>query len=264
MATSDTAFSGSIPEIYDDCLGPLLFEPYAVLAAGRAAAFGPGRVLETAAGTGVVTQALARRLPDARIVATDLNPAMLEVAARRVASPNVRFQPADALDLPFKEGEFDLVVCQFGAMFYPDKVRGNAEARRVLADGGRYLAVIWDALERNPVSQAIHAAVAARFPDDPPGFIARTPFGYCDAQRIEDDLIAAGFREVDVEVVPARSRVSAEAAARGMCQGSPLRAEIEAHGPGSLERATEAAERALRPFDGSDQPMSALFVTATR
>lgn len=264
MATSDTAFSGSIPAIYDHCLGPLLFEPFAALAAERAAAFEPRRVLETAAGTGVVTAALARRLPEADIVATDLNPAMLEVAARRLASANVRFQAADALDLPFGEGAFDLVVCQFGAMFFPDKVKGNAEARRVLADDGRYLAVIWDSLDRNPVSQAIHAAVAAEFPGDQPGFIARTPFGYSDAQRIEDDLLAAGFREVDIEVVAASSRVSADAAARGMCQGSPLRAEIEAHGPGSLERATEAAERAVRRFEGSAQPMSALFVTATR
>src|SRR5690349_6144002 len=131
MSSTDTAFAGSIPGLYDRCLGPLLFQPYAEEIARRAAALQPRRVLETAAGTGIVTGALHQALPDAQIVATDLNQAMLDVAAERIRSDRVQFRAADALDLPLGDNEFDLVVCQFGVMFYPDRVRGNAEARRV-------------------------------------------------------------------------------------------------------------------------------------
>ena len=142
MATQNPVFSGSIPAIYDRLMVPLIFAPYAELVADRAAALAPGRILETAAGTGAVTEALHRALPEAEIVATDLNEPMLEQAARRISAPNVRFLPADGLDLPFDGDSFDLVVCQFGIMFFPDKVRGNAEARRVLREGGRYMLVI--------------------------------------------------------------------------------------------------------------------------
>ena len=132
MSVTDTAFAGSIPGLYDRYLGPLLFQPYAQEVARRAAELGARHVLETAAGTGIVTEALHRALLEANIVATDLNPAMLDMAAQRVNSDRVSFQPADALGLPFADGSFDLVVCQFGVMFFPDKIRGNAEARRVL------------------------------------------------------------------------------------------------------------------------------------
>lgn len=264
MAVADSAFTGSIPALYDRLLGPLLFEPFADEVGRRAASFNPERILETAAGTGIVTAALVEAVAEAEIIATDLNPAMLDVAAQRIHSDRVRFRPADAQDLPFGDGEFDLVVCQFGVMFFPDRVKGNAEAWRVLRDGGRYLAIVWDRLERNPVSHAISDAVAAEFPSNPPEFLARTPFGYADQDRIEDDMLGAGFSEVHIEVVSASSPLSAEDAATGMCQGSPLRAEIEEHGPDALNQATRAATRALASVDGTLQPMSALFVTAVK
>ena len=131
---------------------PLLFRPYAEQSADRAKAFGPKRILETAAGTGVVTDALSRALPDCEIVATDLNQPMLDVAASRVTSPNVTFRQADALSLPFEDASFDLVVCQFGVMFYPDKIKGGSEARRMLRDGGHYLFAVWDRIDRNGLS----------------------------------------------------------------------------------------------------------------
>src|SRR6185369_7211982 len=140
-------------------------------------------VLETAAGTGILTEALQRALPQAEIIATDLNPAMLEVAAGRVKPGKVSFEPADAQALPFDDASFDLVICQFGVMFFPDKVKGGAEARRVLRDGGRYLAIIWDELDRNPVSHAIVEALEEEFPEDPPRFLERMPFGYADIAR---------------------------------------------------------------------------------
>lgn len=264
MSNVDTAFTGSVPATYDRLLGPLLFDPFAKIVAERAAQLSPRRILETAAGTGILTARLARAMPDAEVVATDLNPAMLDVAASRINFGKVSFRPADALDLPFGERAFDLVVCQFGAMFFPDKVTGHAEARRVLRDGGHYLAIIWNRIAENPVSEAVHQAVAALFPANPPSFLGRTPFGYSDPQRIEGDILNAGFSEVHIEVVPASSRVSAEDAAVGMCQGCPLRGEIEAHGGDALEAATRAAIDALARVDGTFQPMSALFVTAVR
>jgi SAM-dependent methyltransferase len=268
LASVDTSFAGSIPGLYDRYLVPLLFQPYADEVARRVAEWQPRRILETAAGTGVVTRAMHDAAPRAEIVATDLNPDMLAVAAERVAAGNVRFQSADALDLPFDDGSFDLVVCQFGVMFYPDKVRGNAEARRVLRDGGRYLTVIWDSMARNPGSAQISDAVAALFPDNPPRFLDRTPFGYGDVATIEHDLIAAGFTDIELETVEKRSRSgSAREVALGLCQGSPLRAEIEERDPARLGEAVEAAAAALMHFEGVmgfDAPMSAHLVTARK
>jgi ubiquinone/menaquinone biosynthesis C-methylase UbiE len=264
MGVSDTMFAGSIPGLYDRYLGPLLFEPYAREVAKRAAQLDPRRILETAAGTGIVTEALHRALLEAKIVATDLNPAMLEVAAQRMNSDKVSFQPADAQDLPFEDGRFNLVVCQFGAMFFPDKVKGNAEARRVLREGGTYLLVIWDRIDRNPVSQAVADAVAAEFPDNPPRFLERAPFSYADPAQIERDVRAAGFTQVELEQVEVRSRVNAREAAYGMCCGSPMTAEIAERGADAVDRAAQAAELALQPFDGREAPMSAWFVTATK
>lgn len=268
MTATDTVFTGSIPGLYDRYLGPLLFEPYAEELARRASAFRPERILETAAGTGIVTEALHCAMPNAQMVATDLNPAMLQVASQRVRSEKVSFEAADALQLPFEDSAFDLVVCQFGVMFYPDKVRGNAEAHRVLREGGRYLVAIWDRLENNNASQLAHQAVAELYPYDPPSFLARTPFGYADAAAIERDVRAAGFNQVEVETVARDSKpVPANDAARGLVAGCPLRGEIEERDPDGLASAELAAARALRVLehDGRlDSRLSAHIVTATK
>ena len=264
MVASDTAFAGSIPEFYDRCLGPFLFEPYAEDLASRARALQPRRILETAAGTGIVTAALARALPDSEIVATDLNPDMLRVARAKVDSPRIAFATADAQSLAFADSGFDLVVCQFGAMFFPDRVTAYREARRVLRPGGALLFNVWDRLEANPASEAVAGAVAALCPDDPPGFLSRVPFGYHDKARIEADLRAAGFASVESATVAKRSRGSARDLGPGLCQGSPLRAEIEARAPERLEEATAAALEALvrRCGDPVDNVMSAHVFTA--
>ena len=268
MTTTDTDFAGSIPAIYDRSMVPMLFEPYAADVAERAKQFAPRDILETAAGTAVVTQALHRAVPQANIVATDLNPAMLEVAAERLKSDKVRFQAADAQDLPFDDQSFDLIVCQFGVMFYPDKLDANREAFRVLRPGGRYLLVIWDSIDKNPVAKAVNDAVAAEFPVDPPAFFARIPHGYSDLEIVTADLMAAGFDDLEFETIAHRSRApSAHDAASGMCQGSPLRSEIEARDHSALDRVTEAAAKALQQFEGPaglDAPMSAHLVIATK
>lgn len=265
MASTDVAFSGSVPRLYDRYLADLLFNPYAEDVARRAAELAPGHILETAAGTGLATAAILEAVPDARIVATDLNPAMLVVAAERLASPRVELRPADAQSLPFGEATFDLVICQFGMMFLPDRLAGYREARRVLKPGGRFIFNVWDRFETSPVAEVVARAVAALFPDDPPSFLQRVPWGYHDPAQLERDARAGGFAEVAVETLEKRSRApSAHEAAIGLCQGSPLRSEIEARG--DLQLATDAVEAALRRRFGSgplDQPMSAHVVTAS-
>jgi ubiquinone/menaquinone biosynthesis C-methylase UbiE len=266
--TSDTVFAGSIPAIYDRYMVPLVFAPYAELVAERVAAFQPSHILETAAGTGVVTEALHRALPDSTIVATDLNPPMLAVAAERVGSPKVCFEEADACALPFADSSFDAVVCQFGVMFFPDKVRANAEARRVLRDGGHYLLVIWDRVERNLATQVAGRAVADLLPEAAGRFFERVPFRYHDRAQIETDLRAAGFDDVAIETVELRSRATnARDAAIGLIQGTPLRSDVEDVAPGMLGRATDVAADALSRFEGPggfDAPMAAHFVIATK
>lgn len=266
--SQDRIFAGSIPAVYDAFMVPLVFQPYADLVAGRAARLRPRRILETAAGTGVVTAALHRALPGASIVATDLNQPMLDQAARRIAAPDVVFQAADALDLPFEDGEFDLVVCQFGIMFYPDKVRGNAEARRVLRGGGHYLLVIWDNIERNHATMVAGRAVAELLPQGAAQFYERVPFRYHDPAGIERDLRAAGFAQIAIETIALTSRAaSARDAAIALVQGTPMRSDIEAIAPGQLGAATDAAAAALRQFEGPDgfaAPMAAHLVLATK
>lgn len=261
--TETDAFKHSTPELYDRYMGPLLFEPYAELLAERSARLQPSRILETAAGTGIVTRALNDSLPQAQIVATDINPAVLEFAARKLDSDRVTFQPADAQDLPFAVESFDLVVCAFGAMFYPDKVRASSEARRVLRSGGHYLLVSFDRLALNPVPQAAEAAVASLFEDDPPRYMERGPFSYTDPETIAQDLRAAGFTSIDLDTVTLSSHVSARDAAQGIVLGSPFRAEIERRDPSALEPAVDAVAAALRRWDDQDVPMSAHVVTAT-
>jgi SAM-dependent methyltransferase len=261
MQETDRLFVGSIPELYDRYLGPLIIEPYAHDLAARVAALAPARVLETAAGTGVATRALVRALPTGvAIVATDLNKPMLDFAASRTDAANVTWRQADALTLPFGEGTFDAVACQFGAMFFADKVAAYREARRVLRPGGRFLLNVWDRIEHNELAYVVTEAVASLFPEDPPLFLTRTPHGYHDTGMIIDELRAAGFAQVAIETVERRSwAASPRHPAVGFCQGSPLRSEIEARDPGRLGETTDAAARAVAarfgdgPFEGRIQ-----------
>lgn len=248
MVATDKLFAGSIPEIYDQFLVPLIFESYALDLAGRAADAKPQRVLETAAGTGVLTRAMAERLAEnVRIVATDLNQPMLnQAAARQSQDRRLTWQQADALALPFEDRSFDIVACQFGAMFFPDKVQGYKEARRVLKPGGRFLFNVWDKISENEFADVVTQALAAVFPQDPPRFMARTPHGYHDTDQIRDELNAAGFDRISIDAVDDVSRApSPEHPAIAYCQGTPLRNEIEARDETLLEEATVKSAAAL-------------------
>ena len=244
----DTLFAGSIPELYESHLVPLIFEPYATDLARRVAALRPARVLETAAGTGVVTRALASVLPvHVDLIATDLNQPMLDRAAAVGTARPVHWQQADAMRLPFDDASFDAVVCQFGAMFFPDKAGGFAEARRVLRPGGTLLFNVWDRIEDNELADVVTTALGRLYPADPPRFMARTPHGWFDLRAIADDLAQAGFAaQPRFETVSARSRAaSAAIAAVAYCQGTPLRSEIEARASPGLAEATSACAAAI-------------------
>lgn len=247
-AERDKLFSGSIAQLYERYLVPMIFEPYAADLAARLATRPVGRVLEIAAGTGVVTRRLAAVLPGgATIVATDLNRPMLELAATIATARPVEWRQADALQLPFDNESFDAVVCQFGVMFFPDKPRAFAQARRVLKRGGIFLFNVWDRLEENEFAQATTAALEQLFSTDPPRFMARTPHGYYDQAQIARDLAAGGFTgQPQFSTVAAHSRAeSALIAATAYCQGTPLRNEIEARDPERLDQATHAAAEAI-------------------
>jgi ubiquinone/menaquinone biosynthesis C-methylase UbiE len=260
-------FSGSVPANYDKYLGPVLFEPYAADLAARLPAGDGLRVLELACGTGIVTRRLREALGDSgTVVATDLSEAMVAYARDAVPGPGIEWQAADAQALEFDDGSFDVVVCQFGFMFLPDKVQGFSEARRVLVPDGLLLANIWCSLEENPVAGAIHATVMQLFPADPPRFM-EIPYGYGDTERLRKDLTDAGWENVQLETIRVQSLgPSAADFATGFAVGSPLTHELVAR-DADTDAVTRALTDALIPL-GGDQPfrpaLAALVLTAVR
>ncbi|HEY7376666.1 MAG TPA: class I SAM-dependent methyltransferase [Polyangia bacterium] len=266
----DDKFAGSIPEIYDTYFVPLLFEHYAADLTARLRGRRASRILEIAAGTGAVTRAMASGLPpETSIVATDLNQAMLDRAAAVGTARAVTWRQADATQLPFPDGAFDAVVCQFGAMFFPDKARAFSEARRVLAPGGAFIFNVWDRIEENEFADVVTAALASVFPADPPRFMARTPHGYHDTRLVAEDVARGGFTAApQIATVAGRSRAaSARVVAIAYCQGTPLRSEIEARDAARLGEATDAAVAALAARFGAgvvDGKMQAHVVVVAR
>jgi ubiquinone/menaquinone biosynthesis C-methylase UbiE len=254
MVATDKLFAGSIPEIYDRFLVPLIFESYALDLAKRIAITGTHDVLEIAAGTGVLTRALASRLPaHARIVATDLNQPMLDhAAARQPGGDRIAWKQADALALPFADQSFDTVTCQFGVMFFPDKAQAYKEARRVLKPGGRFMFNVWDKISENDFADTVTQALAAVFPHDPPRFLARTPHGYHDVERIRAELKVAGLTTLSGDAVDDISKAPSPGhPAIAYCQGTPLRNEIEARDASRLQEATNLVTEAVAHRYGS-------------
>lgn len=253
MSDADKVFAGSIPDVYDEFLVPLIFEVYAIDLARRVASKQPKSVLETAAGSGVVTRALAPLLAqNARYFVTDLNQPMLDRAANEQGHDNrIEWQAADALQLPYEDDSFDVVCCQFGVMFFPDRVAGYAEARRVLKAGGRFIFNAWDRIEENEFADIVTQAAAEVFPNDPPQFLARTPHGYNDITEIEADLRAAGFAEISIETISEMSSApTARHPAVAYCEGTPLRNEIEARDASRLDEVTNCATSAISELYG--------------
>jgi SAM-dependent methyltransferase len=265
MTDDSTRFSGTVPEFYDKGLGPVLFARCAEIVAERLASFSPENLLETAAGTGIVTRALRDRLPaSSSIVATDLNESMLEVARRKFA-PNerVRFQVEDATKLTVADRSFDAVVCQFGVMFFPDKEAGYREVGRILEPGGRYVFSVWDSLAFNPLSRVVQEALEERFPADPPPFLM-TPYGYAAVDPIKASLIEAGFRDIRIDILPLDPEIpNLRLFAEGWAIGSPLTEQIRSRGVDPVEF-TDFIESNLRRAlgDSNRAPLQAILFDA--
>jgi SAM-dependent methyltransferase len=247
MRDSRIAFVGTIPHYYDEYLGPLIFEAYAMDLARRLCAPHGGAVLELAAGTGYATRHLRRALPqDVRLVATDLNQPMLEIAKRKFDSlDNVEFQLADAGRLSYSDGVFDAAACQFSLMFFPDKLAALREVARILKPGGTFVFSTWDSLEHNHIIRTINATLVSLFPEDPPPFF-HTPYGYHRIDEVKTLLLAAGFNQIDIAVLPKVSQSdTARQAAVGFVLGTPVRHQISERGKLAAEEVARIAERAL-------------------
>jgi len=270
MSNTDKVFAGSIPKLYDEYLVPMIFAVYADDIARRVAALSPSVLLEIAAGTGAVTRAVAAALPPGvRYVATDLNEPMLAVAAQRQADDDrISWRQADGSALPFDDGEFDVVCCQFGAMFFPDRVKAYGEVKRVLKDHGTFVFNVWDRIEDNVLTHDATIALEKLFPDDPPRFMARTPHGYHDEAVIRTDLERAGFRDISIETRAEISRApSHDHVAIALCQGTPLRSEIEARDASKLQAATDIVAEAIRTRHGAgaiEGKIQAIVIEARR
>ncbi len=263
MSNQDAQWLEDMPSSYDSGLGDALFRPYARHVAALARDLAPTRVLELAAGTGILTAELVAALPDATITATDLNPPMVAWAAEHV--PGARWQVADAQHLELPDGSFDLVACQFGAMFFPDRPRAYAQSARVLAPGGTLLLAIWDVLSASTFPSALAQALALVLPEDPPTFVARVPHGYADPAVIEADLVSGGLRVGSLDRVTLTGNApSAASLARGFCLGSPLRFELSKRG--ELEVLTAAVAASMTGLLGAGPlvgDLSAWVVTAS-
>lgn len=265
---SDSSFTDNVARFYDSTLVPLIFEPYAEDLADRVRALEPKSVLEVACGTGVVTRAMARTLPaTCEITATDLNEAMVAYGELVGTARQVSWYQADVMSLPYDNNSFDAVVCQFGVMFFPDRVAAYREIRRVLRPGGTFLFNIWNAIQCNDFAATVTDAVSALYPEDPPVFLARTPHGHGDTTEIEGDVEAAGFKSCSLGQRDDISRAAGpDLPAIAYCQGTPLRNEIEERDPGGLERATAAATEAIKARFGAgsiEGRISAVVVSAT-
>jgi SAM-dependent methyltransferase len=269
VSNNAASFVGGIPQHYDQGLGPLIFVDYAAEIAQRAAVGDPARVLETAAGTGIVTRKLRDALPaGTQLTSTDLNPPMLEVArAKFRAGEQVEFQPADAVALPFAGASFDAVVCQFGVMFFPDKAKSFSEVYRVLAPGGRYLFSVWDSHRYNPFGRIAHQVAGGFFPADPPQFY-NVPFSCSQIDPIKELLIEAGFTGINAAVLSLDKEIPDTAKfARAAVYGNPLIDQIRTRGGVEPERVVEALLLEYRREFGSDpgrMPLQAILFSVTK
>jgi SAM-dependent methyltransferase len=252
--TRDVEFAGDIPRLYDQYLGPVYFEPYARALAARVAAARPRRILEIACGTGIATEQLHAANHGATVVATDLNKPMIAFARAKLAGRDIEWREADGAALPFADASFDAVVCQFGYMFFRDKVVAFREAARVLTPEGALFFLVWSGPDENPSGRIAHEAMLAAFPNDPPMF-ARIPFGYGDAAVVRADLVAAGFREVTIDRVTfERDAPSAADVAIGLVRGTPMYNAIVERG-GDVAAIEADVARRLRDLAG-DSPLT--------
>lgn len=269
MENSDINFTDSIPEFYDIYLAPLIFDEFAEDLANRAMLESPQNILEIAAGSGVVARALAAKIPsDVNYMVTDLEQEMLDHAqTKQSKQDNVSWQIADAMKLPYEDGDFDTIICQFGFMFFADKIKAASEAKRVLKSGGEFIFNIWDRLENNVFADLVTQAAVKIFPNDPPLFLDRIPYGYYDNDAMRKTLQDAGFKHIVIqEKITISKAVSALHVAMAFTYGTPLRNEIEARDPDGLQKVALAAVDLIKKYCGEGEisaKMHGFVITAS-
>ena len=218
-----TSFAGSVPKNYETYLGPLFFEPYAINLVEHIRNTTLSNVLEIACGTGRVTKHLAAKLSrNTSLLATDLNEDMLKIARRIVTSKNIKWQVADAHELPFGEDTFDLVICQYGVMFFQDKPKALKEINKVLKKGGRFIFNTWNELQYNALSRMAQTVLDEIYPDDPPRFLEKGPYSFYNQDQIKQILAEAGFSNISIELVSKTGLAATpEDAVNGILDGTP-------------------------------------------
>ena len=264
VVSASATFTG--PRYYDDCLGPVLLEPFAADLARRLPEHPSGDVLEIACGTGLVTRRLRERLsPSVRLVATDVSRAMLDYAqAKHDARQNIEWREADAMKLPFEDNEFAAVVCGFGMMFMPDRQAAFKETRRVLKEGGILLFNVWDGIDQNPLALAATEVLEAMFPGDPE-VTYRFPYEMGDPGLLRGLLGAAGFGQVRIETkrIPIAG-ADPRSLATGQIRGTARATMIEQRGvalDAVIDKVADAfAIAGGNPYDGQAQAVIVIAV----
>jgi SAM-dependent methyltransferase len=268
MTSNAASFVGNIPHHYDGGLGPVIFVDYAADMARRVGARPVSRVLETAVGTGIVSRQLRRSTfsLDRNFVRATSTIGGLRSVAVSCALAGKTSRSADALALPFPDGAFDAVVCQFGVMFFPDKAKSYQEVNRVLAPGGCYLFNVWDSHRYNPFGRIAHEVSGSFFPANPPQFY-NVPFSYHQIDPIKESLIDAGFGDLQIAVVRLEKKIpNVESFARGLVYGNPLIDQIRERGGVDPDRVVGGVLEALHREFGADarMPLQAIVFSATK
>jgi ubiquinone/menaquinone biosynthesis C-methylase UbiE len=261
MKPGHVSFSGSVPANYDRYMGPLFFEPYALDLASRIKDGDIKKVLEIACGTGRVTKQLRRSLPSpVEITATDISSEMIEVAKTQfLPEENIEFRVADAQALPFSDSTFDLVVCQFGFMFVPDKQKAFGEAFRVLKQEAMLLFNTWDKIENNPLSNTLKNIVEEYFGNQNAAEFFKVPFSMFSKEDIRSLLNEAGFKKIDIELITKEGvALSASDAAKSLIFGTPAFKEISEADTSAPEKIVAIAEKEIAELYGNKPSKSEL------
>jgi len=235
--------AGNAAETYEEALVPAIFAPWAPLVVDLAHPQEGERVLDVACGTGIVARTLASCVgPRGAVAGVDLNPGMLKVARRVCATEShsaaqIEWHEASADKLPFLDALFNVVCCQLGLQFFPDRAAALREMRRVLVPGGRLAVMVWRGIHESP-GFAVLAEALERHVGGAAAAIMRAPFGLSDSEELTALVRAAGFHDIVIQQRVGTVRFgSTEKLVSSYIAGSPL--------AGPISKASDAARQAL-------------------